>query len=86
MTNDPADDSPSVICTDFPPMPTLQDREAAWRRLYIARMVAAGVDEESAAACFDACGLGPNGYNIEDDPEHCADDEMSYWEADDDLA
>lgn len=67
------------------PMPTQQDREQAWRRLYIARIVAvAGVSEEAATASFEACGLGPDGYDIEDDPEECADDEMSYWDDDGD--
>lgn len=77
----PSPDELSVLgAGDGPaPMPTQQDREQAWRRLYIARMVAAGVPEEGATASFEACGLGPDGYDIEDDPEDCADDEMSYW-------
>lgn len=78
-------DEPGVLGAGggLPPMPTQQDREQAWRSLYVARIVAiAGVSEEAATATFKACGLGPDGYDIEDDPEQCADDEMSYWDDD----
>lgn len=82
------DDEPPVIGAGagLPPMPTQEDRAAAWRSLYIARMVSAGLDEESAAACFDACGFGPNGYDLTEDPADCADDELSYWTDDGDPA
>jgi hypothetical protein len=83
----PADEihEPSVMgAGDGPaPLPTQKDREQAWRRLYITRIVeVAGVSEEAATASFEACGLGPDGYDINDDPEQCADDEMSYWDDD----
>jgi hypothetical protein len=71
------DDSPSVIGTDLAPMPTEADRREAYRRLYVARMVSKGVHEEDACACFEA---GDVDYEI--NPEDAADDEMSYWDAD----
>jgi hypothetical protein len=71
------DDSPSVIGTDLPPMPTLADAHAAWRELFAARLVQLGVDPESAKACADAGDV-----DLDCDPEHAADDEVSYWDAD----
>ena len=59
------------------------DREA-WERRYRQRMIDAGVDAslateaaEIAVAPAEESG-GPNVENW-DDPESCADDEMSYW-------
>lgn len=82
--NEESIDEPSVLGAGDGPaqMPTQQDREQAWRRVYIARMVKFGVEETHAAASFDACGFGPDAYDIEDDPEDCADTEMSYWDDD----
>jgi hypothetical protein len=71
------DDSPSVIGATHAPMPTEADRREAYMRLYVARMVSCGIDEEDATACFDA---GEIDYDI--DPETAADDELSYWDAD----
>ena len=59
------------------PMPTEADRREAYKRLYVARMVERGVDEQDASACFDA---GDVDYDIE--PAEAADDELSYWDAD----
>ena len=61
------------------PLPPEQE---AWRERYIRRMISAGIDEQDAEANFDACGFGPDGFDLEDDPEQCADDEMSYWDDD----
>lgn len=72
------DDSPSVIGTDVHrPMPTEADRREAYKRLYVSRMVSRGIHEEDATACFEA---GEIDYEI--DPETAADDELSYWDAD----
>ena len=72
------DDSPSVIGADFHrPMPTEADRREAYKRLYVGRMVARGVDQEDAEACFEA---GEIDYDT--NPEDAADDELSYWDND----
>jgi hypothetical protein len=61
-------------------MPTGTDRRAAYKQLYVARMVAAGVPQEGAEECFEA------GDEIDYDinPEDAADDEMHYWDNDGD--
>jgi hypothetical protein len=61
----------------LPPMPTEADRREAYKRLYVSRMVARGIDQEDAEASFDA---GEVDYDV--DPESAADDELSYWDAD----
>ena len=60
------------------------DAKVAWRRTYISCMVRRGVSEDDAAANFDAVGFGPDGFSLDDNPEDCADDEMSYWSDDGD--
>lgn len=59
------------------PMPTEADRREAYKRLYVARMVERGIDSQDASDCFDA---GDVDYDI--NPEDAADDELSYWDAD----
>lgn len=71
------DDSPSVIGTCLASMPTEADRREAYKRLYVGRMVARGIDERDAMACFEA---GEVDYDI--NPEDAADDELSYWDND----
>lgn len=73
------DDEPSVMGAGAgtPPMPTEADRLRAYKSLYVARMVACGIHEEDASACFDA---GDVDYDT--DPETAADDELSYWDND----
>jgi hypothetical protein len=73
------DDEPSVMGAGaaMPPMPTEADRLEAYKRLYVARMVARGLNQEEAAACFDA---GDVDYDTS--PEDAADDELSYWDND----
>lgn len=72
-----SDDSPSVIGTNLPPMPTEADRHEAYKSLYVARMVSRGIPEEDATACFDA---GDVDYDTS--PEDAADEELSYWDND----
>lgn len=76
-----SDDEPSVMgAAHLPiPMPTEADRHAAYKSLYVARMVARGVPQEGAEMCFEA---GEVDYDVP--PDEAADDEMSYWDADDD--
>lgn len=50
--------------------------EVAWHERYVSRMVANGVDRESAKEALQA-GIG--GYDYAYSPEDAADDEMSYW-------
>lgn len=73
------DDDPGVLGAGRgrPPMPTEADRREAYKSLYVGRMVARGVDREDAEASFEA---GDVDYDI--DPESAADDELSYWDAD----
>lgn len=79
-SNQHADDSPSVMGGTASPMPTQADRRDAYKRLYVARMVSRGVDEQDASACFEAGGEP----DYDADPEDAADDELSYWENDGD--
>lgn len=74
---DMPDDSPSVIGAHLAPLPTQHEAETAWRALFAARLVERGVDEQSAKACAAAGDV-----RLEDDPAEAADDEMSYWDAD----
>lgn len=75
----PDDDSPSVIGTDLlGPMPTRSDAEAAWRKLFAARMVERDIlDPESARACAEA-----HDVDLSTDPAEAADAEVEYWDAD----
>ena len=74
------DDEPSVMGAGAgpSPIPSRADAEAAWRRFYVDRMVARGIDRESAQACCDARDVA-----LSEDPSEAADDELQYW-ADDD--
>lgn len=82
MTTDPADDSPSVIGADFPPMPTQEDYRRVHKQEYVRLFVEVGVPEETAASWHDE--------QWEDlkecTPQEAFDEEVAYWEADNDLA
>jgi hypothetical protein len=73
------DEEPSVMGAGVgrPLMPTEADRREAYKRLYVGRMVARGIDQEDAEASFEA---GEVDYDI--DPESAVDDELSYWDND----
>jgi hypothetical protein len=71
------DDEPSVIGAHPSPLPSQQEAEAAWRALFAARLVERGVDEASAKACAEAGDV-----HFDFDPADAADDELSYWDAD----
>lgn len=65
------------------PMPTEEGRKAAWRAIYIATMVKhAGLTEQEAADCYAA----GDDYDLTEDPEQSALDEMTYWSDDGDPA
>lgn len=69
------DDSPSVIGTDLPPMPT---PEEAWRARFAARLVERDIlDADSAIACAAAADV-----DLSADPVEAADEEVTYWDAD----
>lgn len=73
------DDEPSVIGAGCgpSPMPSRVDAEAAWRRLYVERMVERGIDPDDAHACVESCQV-----DLSVNPCDAADDELQYWEAD----
>lgn len=73
------DESPSVIGNPgHSPMPSEEDRKSAWKRLYVARFVAAGLDAETAEGWFSELVWD----DVKDeDPEAEADAEMEYWDA-----
>ena len=57
---------------------TAKELKDEWHRRYKARLMeVASIDEKFAQQCLDA-GMGE--YDYDDDPEDCADSEMSYWE------
>lgn len=74
------DEEPSVMGAGdgIGPMPTKADAEAAWRDLYVARMVERGVNVDDARACCNAGDV-----DLSANPADAADDELSYWESDD---
>jgi hypothetical protein len=80
MTPQDERDEPSVMGAGggLSPMPSRAEAEAIWRRLYVDRMVERGVDRESAQACCDAGDV-----DLSANPADAADDELSYWAADD---
>lgn len=81
--SDTFDDSPSVIGGTPSPMPTEADRKAAWKRLYVAKFVAVGLDAETAESWFEEM----DWEEIKDQfPEDVADAEMEYWTDDGDPA
>jgi len=80
VTNDPVDDSPSVI-GPAAPMPTEVEAWAAWRRAIYARRVEKGFEESWGAAWFDA---EPDAYELTDNPATAADDDMLSLEDDGD--
>jgi len=54
-----------------------------WSARYKARLIAGSrVDEDTAQDCLDACPLDELKDSFEDDPEGAANEEMSYWELD----
>lgn len=76
------DDDPSIQGIQGLPlrraMPTEADRRAAYKRLYVSRMVEAhGIDEADACECFEA-GSDELDYNVH--PEDAADDEVAGWD------
>jgi hypothetical protein len=70
------DDSPNVIGGQPSPMPTEDDRKAAWKRIYVAKFVAVGLDAETAESWFDELNWDEA---KDEDPEDMANDEMEYW-------
>jgi hypothetical protein len=77
-------DEPSVLGAGcgVAPMPTEDERKAAWRAIYIATMVKhAGLTEQEATDCCDA-----GDCDLTDDPEQAALSELSYWDDDGDPA
>ncbi len=61
-----------------PPMPTQADAERAWRELFAARLVERGVlDADAAKACAEAGDV-----DLSIDPADAADEEVTYWDAD----
>lgn len=70
------DDEPSVMGAGggLSPMPTKADAEAAWRVLYVARMVERGIHLDDAQAC---CNAGDVDLSV--NPADAADDELEYW-------
>ena len=77
-----SEDEPSVIGAGCgrSPTPGRSEAEAIWRRLYVDRMVACGIDRESAQAC---CEAGDADLSL--NPADAADDEMQYWVNDDEV-
>ena len=74
-----SDDEPSVMGAGcgLAPMPTESDRREAYKQLYVGRMVARGIDQRDAEACFEAGDI-----DYDTNPEDAADDELSYWSDD----
>ena len=54
--------------------------EKEWHILYIKRLMKVGGLTQTEAE--DSLEAGLDAYNYDDDPEDSADDEMSYWTAD----
>lgn len=50
--------------------------EAVWRVRYIKQLIKRGVEKEFAEETYDA---GYGFYDLTDNPEDSADDELSYW-------
>lgn len=76
-------EEPSVIGAGcgVAPMPTEEDRKAAWKALYVAEFVKVGLDAETAASWFDELDWD----EVKDQaPEDLAADEMEYWTDDGD--
>ena len=48
-----------------------------WRERYINRMVHRGVDRDFAIVEYEG---GLDDHDYDEDPEHCADEELSYWQ------
>jgi hypothetical protein len=68
-------EEPSVIgAVGGPSTPSRLDAEVAWRRLYVDRMVARGIDRQDAQSCCDAGDV-----DLSSDPSDAADAEMEYW-------
>lgn len=70
-------DEPSVMGAGcgLSPMPTADDRKAAWRAIYMATLMKhAGLDEIAAKDCYDA---GSDDYDFTDDPEQAALEEIA---------
>ena len=81
--NDLLDDDPPVLGAGcgLPPMPTEKE---AWMAKYVIHMVVEhGIDAEDAWAC---CRSGEYDHDYSSDPRDAAEDEMSYWDDDGDLA
>ncbi len=75
--NDPYD-SPSIIGANPPPIPTREEAEAVWRKAYVQRLMDAhNFNLEDATALADAGDV-----DLAIKPEDAADDEISYWDAD----
>jgi hypothetical protein len=62
------------------PMPTAKEE---WMAKYVLRMMEQGVESDDAWAM---CRAGESDHDYDSDPMEAADDEMSYWEDDGDLA
>lgn len=61
----------------------LIDVHLPWKLRYIKRMADRGIDPRDAALCCDA---GASDHDYTSSPEDAADDEMSYWTDDGELA
>lgn len=72
------DDSPSVIGTDLPPMPTEADRREAWKLLFIEHAVLSGLlGADSAEDLYNA-----GNWDYSEAPGDAFDDEVALWDAD----
>lgn len=69
--------------TNNPSDPSLPATASKWLDRYKRRFIEqAGLTETQAQACAEAEPFAVLSEGFEDDPEGAADEEMSYWEAD----
>ena len=60
-------------------MDILMNKQKKWHSLYMNRLVERGLSPKEAVKILKA-GMGD--YDYTDDPNDCADDELSYWQED----
>lgn len=81
---DPSSDAgPDVIGPNDAPTPTEALRIERWKQAYVARFVEVGFDVEHGIADYEGA-LGEHDYS--QDPVEAADESLSYYEDDGDLA